>query len=56
MTLDREPDLDNANVGMLDRSVKRKKFSTEAILSMASFLLAALLAAVWLNKPIKEIL
>ena len=38
MTFDREPDLDNANVGMLDtRILGRTKFIKEVTKSVASF-------------------
>ena len=41
MTFDREPDLDNANVGMPDtRHWERKKIFTEAIQKVASFFVA----------------
>ena len=41
MTFDREPDLDNANVGMPDtRHWESKKIFTEAIQKVASFFVA----------------
>ena len=44
MTFDREPDLDNANVGMPDtRHWERKKIFTEAIKSVASVFVGALM-------------
>ena len=43
MTFDREPDLDNANVGMPDtRILGRTKFIKEVTKSVASFFVCAL--------------
>ena len=48
MTFDREPDLDNANVGMPDtRILGEKKIFTEAIKSVASVFCFALEVRKW---------